>query len=249
MRSIITSSAITLGVFSLIGCAETDSENVTTKGTGAYFTVQADGDGTATVSGRLTAGTGLAPTQLVLSGDDRLFASDSRTRSSMRQSSSLLDGDYYARFDNDDSLTEFTIDYQRAIDVDAHLSVLLPEQFDITHPSNNQSVNNSQVELEWSPHFNSSSASRTMDLKVSMKCVDQDHDEFSVGRPISVKDTGSYTIKLSNYVDVDINSLRHCYVDVELERSKRGDVDSKLAGGYFIATQSREVSFIFDLVD
>ena len=88
-----------------------------------------------------------------------------------------------------------------------------------------------------------------MELQLSLDCPSENGEDVDKVRFDYTSDDGSFEVRLEEYISADLTTLKYCRVEVVLERSNRGTVDSRLEGGYIIAKQRREVDFILDLND
>jgi len=226
-----------------VGCARTESENVTSRGIHADIQVSAGGNGTTEVEAQLTVGRGLGGTLLELSGSDRLLAHANGITQQLVKDEGLLDIIYKTSFNFNDESTQFRVELERSEAVSAPNSIVtLPLPPNITMPIPGETiVQGAELTVAWEPAFTADS----MRIRYLTTCMGTNGARYSHEINQYPRDTGSYRINTANFVSVDPESLgttTHCDLDVTVYRERGGSIDPNYGeGGRIVAIQRRAV--------
>jgi hypothetical protein len=222
----------------LAACTSVDSDNILTSGMYADIRATATGDGDTTVRTTLYLENPGSLNFIELEGGDQLIAyapdGDSQI---MRQAQFLGITNYSARFEIDDSGSEFIVELSRIVDEGAPDSrVFLPEGFDILNPEDEAySRAADDIVLEWDPF----DTGDDMDVVVTGNCI-QTYSVGVEGDPgVAVIEAGSLVKSEGDTVPDD------CDLVVEITRSTPGDVDPAYGfGGVARGQQVRTVGVV-----
>ncbi len=224
-----------LGVFGLmflaLGCKESvESTDIRTTGIYPEITVEAEGNGSSTVTVKLKVGGSNSNTFLDLTGGDTLEATVEGETKTLRETSDEV---YSASFPVDAEGTEFLIAFLRTEeDESAPASVVeLPAPFELEVAPREASRATDDVELSWDPP-----GSGDLDWDMSGECIRRQFDELP--------DDGTHVITADSIETSELDKDDSCTVTVQLERSQRGGIDEAFTeGGRIVAIQRRRGSF------
>lgn len=224
-----------LGVFGLVilalGCKESvESTDIRTTGIYPEITVEAEGNGSSTVTVKLKVGGSNSNTFLDLTGGDTLEATVEGETKTLRETSDEV---YSASFPVDAEGTEFLIAFLRTEeDESAPASVVeLPAPFELEVAPREASRATDDVELSWDPP-----GSGDLDWDMSGECIRRQFDELP--------DDGTHVITADSIETSELDKDDSCTVTVQLERSQRGGIDEAFTeGGRIVAIQRRRGSF------
>lgn len=218
-------------VFLALGCTESvESTDIRTTGIYPEITVEAEGNGSSTVTVRLKVGGSNSNTFLDLTGGDTLEATVEGETKRLRETS---DETYSATFPVDAEGTEFLVAFLRTEeDESAPASVVrLPAPFELEVAPREASRATDDVELTWDPPGNGD-----IDWQISGECIKREWD--------AIPDDGSHTITADSIETFESDKADSCTVTVLLERSRRGSVDEAFTeGGRVVAIQRRRTTF------
>ncbi|MDQ2647067.1 MAG: hypothetical protein M3020_24900 [Myxococcota bacterium] len=224
-----------LGVFGLVflalGCKESvESTDIRTTGIYPEITVEAEGNGSSTVTVKLKVGGSNSNTFLDLTGGDTLEATVEGETKTLRETSDEV---YSASFPVDAEGTEFLIAFLRTEeDESAPASVVeLPAPFELEVAPREASRATDDVQLSWDPP-----GSGDLDWDMSGECIRRQFDELP--------DDGTHVITADSIETSELDKDDSCTVTVQLERSQRGGIDEAFTeGGRIVAIQRRRGSF------
>ncbi len=224
-----------LGVFGLVflalGCKESvESTDIRTTGIYPEITVEAEGNGSSTVTVKLKVGGSNSNTFLELTGGDTLEATVEGETKTLRETSDEV---YSASFPVDAEGTEFLVAFLRTEeDESAPASIVeLPAPFELEVAPREASRATDDVELSWDPP-----GSGDLDWDMSGECIRRQFDELP--------DDGTHTITAGSIETSELDEDDSCTVTVQLERSQRGSIDEAFTeGGRIVAIQRRRGSF------
>lgn len=242
----IASAAVLLGVGT--GCSEnTDSENITTQGIWAKMEVEGRQDGTSRVTVELNVG-GELGTNVVLSENEYLEVSAGGQTKRMSEDQDLLDVDYQAYFDTNESEVEFNVRFFRSNGETIDNSTgVLPNNFSITTPQSEMIFSRQQVmDVAWV----NEQETQSIEFLTSMSCEDTQGASVTVIDSILVSDIGTYSYTIDDHSIFDrqgvpLDPTKQCDFYLQLKRKSVGSIDPQFSsGGRFNLRQVRTVDGI-----
>jgi hypothetical protein len=230
----------------VVGCGEsTDSENINTAGMWVRMKADARADGRTRVVVELNVG-GELGTNVVLSNGEYLEVTAAGETKLMVEDNDVLDVDYQAYMDTNESDTRFQIGFYRSNGeniVDSFVD--LPTAFEITLPLLTDTYTlEDNVDIYWTPERNNQS----IRLYSSVTCKNSDGNNIANGTSIFVDDNGMYSVDISSFEmfndgTAGLDYSQPCSMSFSLEREAFGSVDPAFSeGGTFKATQEREIT-------
>ena len=245
MEFSIRKCALALAMTSVVvGCTSSTSSNlVKTEAIWAEMKVEANGN-SAHVGVELNIGN-KSGTNVVLVGEDYLEVAAGGQSKRLSQDTDFLDVDYETRINVSKGNTRFTISLHRDDNEVRRSNVELPMGFSILSPLQSDSLrNNSAFNVQID---GSDSASQTS-LHLTSHCRTTTGGSYSAHMEETFNNTTSrvYTInQLTIFNDSVIDKSRDCTLDVEIVRTRSGQVASQFANGSEIkARQIRKVEDI-----
>ena len=242
-----TSLALLSFVIACGACSteSTESENIASPGIFARMNVDAQSTGSTKVTVELNVG-GSNGTNISLTSNERLEATNGNETKIMNRDTDFLDIDYEINFDNSDSAQPFQVTLFRATgEVIDGSSVMLPPNFDISSPSSGQSfVFDDLLPIIWAP----SDPGRSIELVATTRCTLTTGATRISSRSFDINDDGSenFTLGLLDAAtSAEIDRARACELSLSLERSRTGTVDPDFgSGGSMRSRQVRDVDGI-----
>ena len=164
----------------------------------------------------------------------------------LAEDTDVLDVDYQAYMDTNESDTRFQISFYRNNGeniVDSFVD--LPAAFEITLPLATDTYTlEDNVDIYWTPERNNQS----IRLYSSVTCKNSDGNNIANGTSIFVDDNGMYSVDISSFEmfndgTAGLDYSQPCSMSFSLEREAFGSVDPAFSeGGTFKATQEREIT-------
>jgi hypothetical protein len=242
-------SFFSLFVFTLGGCSDTASENVTTQGIRAEIRVVADGSGSTAVTAQLTVGSGgIGATQLDLSpGDSLTVTANGFEKTMIKDASFLGDIQYTASFAFDDPNTLFVVAMNRNAATDApNSNVTLPDGFIIRMPTSATVYTIDQnIGIVWAP----SGTAIVPTVSVTIDCTLMTGQTATGSQHISLSaDTGFASTSVVSAMPTGvIDRRRLCEGMVYLNRIRNGNLDRSYGeGGFITGEQYKQRPFFVD---
>ncbi|MFC3851663.1 hypothetical protein ACFOSD_04865 [Salinispirillum marinum] len=232
----------------LQGClAQTESENIKTKGIAATMTVVTKGawGGSADVKVTLRAGSGFGGTNIELSSGDTLSVRANGRSYRLSKHTDLFSVYYLAKVPEVYHNTEFVVSFNREEDTSAPSSTTaLPEPFNITSEQNQTYNYKDKIPIHWEP----SQPRSTMQLSYTLTCRQGSSSSLIVFTR-GIPDSGSYNLNLhSHFADED--PFDSCRGEATLNRRLAGTLDPNFgAGGSIMGIQERTLKFKLDMSD
>lgn len=228
----------------LTGCAQTDSDNIKTKGISAQMRVIDDNSSAtsyAIVETTLYSGSGIGGTELKLTDGDRLVVYADGEAYGLKQVDDFIRTYYSTRVPNANINTEYRIAFERDEDTSADNStIMLPDEFSIETEQNQTVGLDEETTIQWSP-----SGEGTMSIRAELECETNKGDSSNTGSD-STSDTGVYTFKGRDFLISDGTVYRSCEGTIYLERKNSKSVDSNFGeGGTISGIQRRGLNISF----
>lgn len=236
-----------MAVFTIAGCSNTDSENVTTQGISADIEVLAE-EGISTVSVRLEVGSGFGGTVLELSPGDTLTTMANGIQQTMIKDVDLFgDIEYKTSFPFDDFNTQFTVAFSRQNGINApNSNVRLPEGFNVISPTPTTIyAYDDTVDIVWAP----SGSVYVPDIRIAVACTMADGLVLTNTTNVPVaSDTGSAQMPVAPLPPFGAkNTSQLCEGTIIFSRSRSGFLDPNYGeGGRIAAHQYHESRFFID---
>ncbi len=244
---------VSLILLSALGCnnESVGSDNIKTAGIWASMEARASEGGTR-VNVELNVG-GSNGTNLELSTNEYLQASNAGTTIELSKDFDFLDIDYQGYFSNNDSNALFSVVFVREDGTRVSGSrANLPTYFDITQPENNETFPfNGQVDLTWGPAIEDGRIN--FESRLSCRTLSGSTTTRSLQNNAAINDDGIYTIVFADSAAFasgtsELNTQIPCNVKLTLSRISSGTVSSEFeSGSRFRAIQTRSVEFLLDL--
>ncbi len=232
MLNRLTFTSLVLVGLAAMGCSKetTSSSNIRTGGIAALIDVYADTDDTATVRVKLVVGGSDSNTYVDLASGDRLLASADGDEKELE---AVDPGVYEANFRGVGEDTEFSVTLERDDDETAsENSGLLPAPFTLDEPESGLSRAEEDLEVTWAP----AETGDPMTLEFDGDCI----FDFDA----TASDTGRYVAKAGKLRSTGGDDPETCDIEVEVERTRKGVVDSKFdRESWFKLHQRRDVTF------
>lgn len=234
--------ALLLLLANLQGClAQTDSENVKTKGIAATITAVINGDwgSGAEVNVTLRAGSGFGGTAIELSSGDSLSVSADGKTYRLSRVWSPFSVYYRATIPEVYQNTEFVVSFNREEDTSAPTSVAtLPDPFNITSKQNQTFNYKDKIPVRWE----SGQPRSTMQLSYTLTCK-QGSSSTLIVFTREISDNGSYDLDLHSHF-ADEEPFDSCRGESVLHRRLAGTLDPNFgAGGSIMGVQERTLRF------
>ncbi|MEM7083843.1 MAG: hypothetical protein AAF465_14030 [Pseudomonadota bacterium] len=220
----------------------TESENIASPGIFARINVDALSTGSSKVTVELNVG-GSNGTNISLTANERLEASNGIETKVMNRDTDLFDVDYEVRFDSSESSMPYRVTLFRANgEIIDGSSVFLPPNFSITLPSvsDTYSVSDNLL-VAWSPP----DPGRSITLGITTRCTNNGGSTTVSSQFFDLSDDGFESFPLSQLSaasSTEVDRTRDCDLSLFLERTRSGNVDPDFgSGGTMNARQVREV--------
>lgn len=234
-------------IVGLIGCADTESENVTSNGIQAKISVVTEGTtGDTKVWATLAVGSGsIFQTEIKLSGGDSLKAHANSGSKPMQQTSSWFFNNYkyLATFPYNTGDTEFRVEFDRSLSVSApNSTVTLPAPFSISNTSGDSYPPDGSIQVTWLP--SSISISESMTMRIQISCTSYSGQSYSGSYQQAVIDSGLHTVSVAEVLRRTAPDSSYypksCSVGITLARERSGILDPNFGeGGSISAKQVR----------
>jgi hypothetical protein len=220
-------------MLALAACGTTESGSLLTRGMSAEMTINAPGDGTATVSTELFSG---SPGQLIyvdLDNSDTLTATSNGQTMTLTKSQLGNIIDYDAAFTSGASGEQFVIALVRTVDAGAPTStVTLPDAFTLAALPASQS-RASALTIAWSPTGSTDPTS----WAANGSCIAGASGTITV-------DQGTLGIPAGTLVAAPGQASASCSVTVTFTRTRAGTLDPHFGdGGAIAGQQTRTATF------
>jgi len=227
LRSVLLLSSFTFAW----GCTQSvESTDIRTTGIYPEIVVTATGSGTSKVEVALKVGGSSSNTYLDLTGEDQLKATVGGTAKVLDDVGSHT---YAASFPVDEEGTEFVISFLRGkIDENAPAStVSLPAPFELTLSPTEASRATEAIDMVWDPP-----ATGNVRWDIDGDCI-----QIDTG---STPDDGTNSLAAGTISTFDSDKNKSCTVNLDLTRSKSGQIDPAFTeGGSIVARHVRSASF------
>ncbi len=231
----------------VVGCSQTDSDNIKTSGMRADIHVSAWEEGATEVIVNLSVGSGgIGGTEVELSSGDSLVARAFGETKTLRKKSDLLGIHYETAFASSAGSEAVVVAFNRADgDGAPNSTVVLPQSFMVAGPSSGQELDADEVLMfSWSP----TSTTGTFSIKTFIDCSYDDNQDETVAvldiETITIEDDGAYDIYVSDLLASLQNQLPNsglCDLKVTFTRRNTGELDPGFEeGGSISAIQTRE---------
>lgn len=151
--------------------------------------------------------------------------------------------EYFTVLNNSDNTNIFYISFIRTKDVSVlNSSVSLPDDFLLTAPQDNTIISRTNdINLQWSDSGTTDTMSYDMTgtCELSSGAIDNVYITLAI-----TGDTGSHTIKTSDFVSEIAESTSTCLLSIVLQRSRNGILNNEFGlGGSIRGIQQQVVSF------
>lgn len=224
----------------------TESENIATPGIYARMNVDTLSTGSSKVTVELNVG-GLNGTNISLSANERLEASNAGTTKIMNRDTDFLDVDYEIGFDTYDVSSPFRVALFRSSgEVIDGSFVFLPPDFDISSPQTDQIFSiDDRLPIMWTAN----DPGQVIDLFVATRCTNNTGGTAASSQRFELPDDGFEDFDLSQLnaaTDNTIDRTQTCLLDVTIERARTGTLDPEFTSGGSIS--SRQARSVEDLV-